>query len=241
MKELQQECLNKCVDKPPILTTSSQLPAIKLNEVDQLNEQQFQQYQSTHLPDLVNHLKNLEDTVIKIYYQQKLVKEQRKFNKKVSIKNTMNYLTKQNQSCIGGNSNNNGSNNVSNKGSTNSDVSSSTTIIQLEDTDADKEVLSLVATHDERANSDVESIGESFQSFVASSSSNQKVISDNRRNSNDENFVEYHMAANDPSFSGGQTTSIFCQKFTNNDVKLLIMELKRKVDYTEKMNWLCKC
>jgi hypothetical protein len=30
------------------------------------------------------------------------------------------------------------------------------------------------------------------------------------------------------------------QKISNGDLKLLIKELKRKVDYTEKMNWLCE-
>lgn len=30
------------------------------------------------------------------------------------------------------------------------------------------------------------------------------------------------------------------QFMSNNDVKMLIKELKRKVDYTERMNWLCK-
>ena len=30
------------------------------------------------------------------------------------------------------------------------------------------------------------------------------------------------------------------QFMSNNDVKMLIKELKRKVDYTERMNWLCE-
>lgn len=31
-----------------------------------------------------------------------------------------------------------------------------------------------------------------------------------------------------------------CAKITNDDLKTLLRELKRKVDFTEKMNWLCK-
>lgn len=31
-----------------------------------------------------------------------------------------------------------------------------------------------------------------------------------------------------------------CAKVTSDDLKMLLRELKRKVDFTEKMNWLCK-
>jgi uncharacterized protein YqiB (DUF1249 family) len=31
-----------------------------------------------------------------------------------------------------------------------------------------------------------------------------------------------------------------CDKITNDDLQLLLRELRRKIDYTEKMNWLCK-
>jgi ABC-type sugar transport system ATPase subunit len=31
-----------------------------------------------------------------------------------------------------------------------------------------------------------------------------------------------------------------CAKIHSDDLRLLIRELKRKVDYTEKMNWMCK-
>lgn len=31
-----------------------------------------------------------------------------------------------------------------------------------------------------------------------------------------------------------------CSQITSDDLKLLLRELKRKVDFTEKMNWLCK-
>jgi hypothetical protein len=153
--------------------------------------------------------------VIKIYYQQELIKKHKKQkNKKVQIKNTMNYSAKQNQS----------EGNLSSANSSNLNNNLDSDNLKISEND-DVELMSVDKSEPENpvlgSNEDV------------NRDNNKITINNNNKNDDEkdkENQFKIHQL---------QQQNLY-QKISNGDLKLLIKELKRKVDYTEKMNWLCE-
>ena len=152
---------------------------------------------------MTQKIKILEDTVIKIYHQQvillsskyhykyayltnffvelqELSQKQRKYNKKVTIQNTMNYSSKQNQSYCGGH-------------------------------------FAHYAASDFCENE--QSTAPIVTKLIEKASTNRNDDDKDKENKQQPNLYQF---------------------MSNNDVKMLIKELKKKVDYTERMNWLCE-
>lgn len=176
LKELQKNRLCN-FGKPPLATSLSITQ--KLNDIFDINENT-----TDSNPELVDRLRYLEDTVVKIYYQQELLrKTANASHHRLAIKSTMNY------SVTSANNDSSHSNNND---------------------------LTTISSQDEKDDLDK---NEKDQSSTAATTTT---------NWNKQPQNIYHQQQQ------------LCGKITNDDLNLLLRELMRKVDFTEKMNWLCK-
>lgn len=161
-------------------------------------------------PEFVNRLRFLEDTVIKIHYQQELLnqtggqKQTAKNSRKIHIKNNMNYS-------------------AATKNNNNDLTTSPTGIHELKD---DQQ---FHGTH-----------SCSTTGIVGSSRDHNNKILMNKD-------ADVHQDQNQANCSSNkQQQNIYhqqqqlCAKLNSDDLQMLFRELKRKVDFTEKMNWLCE-
>lgn len=200
LKELHRKTLINTFCTPPQLITSLSVTQ-KLSEIFDINENVDESLEDDqNNQELQSRLRYLEDTVIKIYYQQELLRQTQKRNakaashKRVHIKGNMNYSAS--------------------SGSNNNDLSTSPTA---------------AAIHEQH-------IGSSNNGEHATGSGDNN----NKRNilNNDDD--------DDKDQSNKQSQNIYhqqqqlCGRITEDDLRLLLRELKKKVDYTEKMNWLCE-
>ena len=200
LKELQKNTLINTFRTPPPLIASHSLTQ-KLNELFDINENDRTLNDNLDVErnseELVNRLRYLEDTVIKIHYQQELLRQtnqqkRSESHKRVYIKGNMNY------SVPTGNNNN--------------DLltSQSPTAVIHEQL--------IGSNNGERA--------------TGSGDNNNKASILNKDDDDDDKDLSE------------ATKNIFqqqlCGRITEEDLKMLLRELKKKVDYTEKMNWLCK-
>lgn len=203
LKELQRKTLLTTFSSPPPLITSLSVTQ-KLNEIFDLNENEAKVDENNQ--ELVSRLKYLEDTVIKIHYQQELlrqttalVKRNAASHKRVHIKGNMNYST---------------------SSGNNNDLSTSQS--------------PTAAIHEQL-------IGSNNGEHATGSGDNN-----NKRNilnkDDDDDMDQSSMTTTQCK----QSQSIYnqqqqlCGRIGNDDLRMLLRELKKKVDYTEKMNWLCK-
>lgn len=198
LKELQRRTLVNTFCSPPPLVTSLSVTQ-KLSEIFDINENDTTVDDNSQ--ELVSRLRYLEDTVIKIHYQQELLRQttavaaSQKRHKRVYIKGNMNY------SASSGNNNNDlstsheqliGSNNGEHAAGS-GDNNNKRSILNKDDDDDDKDQSSTTTTHCVKQSQNI-----------------------------------YHQQQQ------------LCGRITEDDLRLLLRELKKKVDYTEKMNWLCK-
>lgn len=161
--------------------------------------------------ELVTRLKYLEDTVIKIHNQQELLKRNTATQKRVHIKGNMNY------SALSGSS---GSNNNNNNNNNDLSTSQSPT----------------AAIHEQLISSNN---GE--HATGSGDNNNKKSILNN--DDDDDKDQSSTTTATTTTNNKQQTQNIYQQqlcagRITEEDLQLLLRELKRKVDFTEKMNWL---
>lgn len=186
LKDLQKKSLHS-FGKPPL--PSSESVAEKLSDIFESSGLDNKEDDD---PRLVSRLRYLEDSVIKIHYQQELLKQtdeqKQTTNRKAPIKSNMNY------SAAVTKNNNNG-------------LTTSPTGI-----------------HES---------GDDLESAILSHSCS----------SGDFERKQENVSNDDADSQRGDPTNCSaaqCQNITGDDVRMLIRELKRKVDFTEKMNWLCK-
>lgn len=224
LKELQRNSLRSF--GKPLLTSSISLTQ-KLNDIFDINDNECNNLSS----ELVNRLRYLEDIAIKIHKQQEFLKQaaegtlEQKRNSsethnKAHININMNYST-----SSGNNSNNNS--NVNSSINNNND---------------------LLATTAARENT--REHGESYLNTsvkkTGSSRDNNNRSSANNNDADDDDDKSKSSKIASATVSSNQSQTIhhqhqqLCDNITNEDLILLLRELKRKVDYTEKMNWLCK-
>lgn len=207
LKDLQRKSLVS-FGKPPL--PSSQSIVQKLNEIFDINEHASPvDHKDDDDPEFVNRLRYLEDTVIKIHYQQELLSQtggQKRTtnNKKVHIKSNMNYST------------------ATTKNNNNDLTTSPTGIHELKDDLYETQSHSFITSDD----------GNSRESF------NKSLLNDDVETQRDQN--QANCSSNKQQQNICHQQQHLCGKITDSDIRLLIRELKRKVDFTEKMNWLCE-
>lgn len=228
LKELQKQSLYT-FGKPPLATSLS--ITHKLNDIFDINENSSDVEYS---PELISHLRYLEDTVIKIHHQQELLRHTTEHQNRITnaahkkayyiTKNNMNYSASTENS-----SSNKSNNNNSNDLTTSSPQATSTTSMAIH------EFININAKHESNVNRD-----------------NNKSILNNDNNDNDGDDDDDGDDEDDDrnnqktNCSNKQSQNIYHHqqqlsgRITNDDLQLLLRELKRKVDYTEKMNWLCE-
>ena len=64
---------------------------------------------------------------------------------------------------------------------------------------------------------------------------------DGSRDNNNKSLTNFDVDSSNKQQQNIYQQQQLCAKIHNDDIRILIRELKRKVDYTEKMNWMCKC
>lgn len=203
LKELQRKTLLNTFCTPPPLITSHSITQ-KLSEIFDVNEiiGDCSEDDRNNL-ESQSRIRYLEDTVIKIHYQQELLRQTQKrsaktaSHKRVYIKGNMNYSTS--------------------SGNNNNDLSTSPTAASI---------------HEQH-------IGSSNNGEHATGSgdnNNKKSI----LNNDDDNDKDQSTNCNKQSQNIYHQQQQLCGRITEDDLRLLLRELKKKVDYTEKMNWLCE-
>jgi hypothetical protein len=225
LKDLQKRSLQP-FGTPPV--ASSHSITQKLNDIFDINENTTgvtvkfddnNSYDNSDSVELLSRIRYLEDIVIKIHYQQELLRQTssssaaaNQHNKrKIFIKNNMNYSAS---------SENNNSSLTTNN---NNDLTTSTTAIHSCNETAHDVQLSSIN--------------------IAPTSTGCR---DNKVNKSTHDADDID-DKKDQSVGSRQSQNIhhqqqqLCSKISSDDLKLLLCELKRKVDYTEKMNWLCEC
>jgi hypothetical protein len=219
LKDLQKRSLKSSFGQRPL--SSSPSVTHKLNEIFDGNGKSTDNVD----PELVNRMQHLEDLVIKIHCQQELRQQKlttttattNNNNKKVHIKSNMNYSAPKNN---------------------NNDLTTSPTGIH------------------ELLNDDDDSHSCTHHSSSGSGDNNNKTNNDNNDDDDDktnENNTQQQQTASDNNKENihqhhhhhhrhqpHQQHQMGITKITNDDLKLLLRELKRKIDFTEKMNWLCE-
>jgi hypothetical protein len=214
LKDLQKRSL--CTFGIPPIASSHSITQ-KLNDIFDINENTScgDNDDDNNSVELVNRLRYLEDTVIKIHHQHELLgqaafeEHKKTSHKKVHIKSNMNYSATS-------------ANNSNNSSANNNDLTTLPAAINCE--------------HNSNGNNNNNNNRERRE--TGSRDNNNKNI----LNDDDDNDKDQQTTSN----CNKQSQNIFlqqqqlCEKITDDDVKLLLRELKRKVDYTEKMNWLCK-
>lgn len=216
LKDLQRKSLVS-FGKPPLPSSHSIVQ--KLNEIFDINEHTSPvDHKDDDDPEFVNRLRYLEDTVIKIHYQQELLSQtggQKRTtnNKKVHIKSNMNYSA------------------AATKNNNNDLTTSPTGIHELKDDQQyETQSHSLITSGDGNSR---ESCNKSLlnDDVDIQRDQNQANCSSNKQQQQ-QNFSHQHQHQHQHQH--------LCGKITDSDIRLLIRELKRKVDFTEKMNWLCE-
>jgi len=210
LKELQKRRVCS-FGRPPLTASSS--TAKRLNEIYELLPATTNNSSNNECstPELLNHLRFLEDSVIQIHYQQELLDDSQRTNNKkvhqVHIKSNMNY-------SAAPKSNNNDL-------STSSSSSLPTAELLLEN--------STPLSHQQQQQQ------QDLQTSIGKDNNNKNVMNEQDNNGDKETSSSYqqHQCCH-------ANKQQLCNRITNDDLKLLLRELKRKVDYTEKMNWLCK-
>ncbi|KAG5674089.1 hypothetical protein PVAND_004075 [Polypedilum vanderplanki] len=180
LKELQRSCLCN-FGTPPALASSK-----KLSDIYDVNDNTPGSELS---PELIEHVRNLEDIAIGIYYQrelqrQALLQEGNANARRAPLGSTMNYSV------------------TSGSSSNNHDLTSPT------------------------------------PSTTAQNDTNVSSSRDNNKNDDCDKDQKAGLANGNSQQYIHQQQQL-CNKITNDDLQLLLRELRRKVDYTEKMNWLC--
>lgn len=210
LKELQRKSL--CSFGAPPLASSHSITQ-KLNDIFDINEN------ADNSTELVNHLKYLEDTVIKVHYQQELLRQTNQHHKRIQnifyIKNNMNY------SASSGN--NSGSNN-----NNDNDLIASPTLTTA------------IHSIDQQHNGEQHErqLSATTTTTTGSRDNNNKSIHDD---DDDDDKKDQNTTATRQSQNFYNPQQQCCAgRITNDDLNILLRELKRKIDYTEKMNWLCK-
>lgn len=203
LKELQRTTLRSTFGAPPPLITSLSITQ-KLSEIFDINENETPRDDNSESDrdnqELVSRLRYLEDTVIKIHYQQELLRQTQRrsaaaaSHKRVYIKGTMNY------SAASGNNNN--------------DLSTSQS--------------PTVAVHEQL-------IGSNNGEHATGSGDNNNKRSILSKDDDADKEQGSHCCHRQSQYQ-----QQLCGRITEDDLRLLLRELKKKVDYTEKMNWLCK-
>lgn len=207
LKELQRRVLVKTFRSPPPLVTSLSVTQ-KLSEIFDINENVDDNSKDDRKQqESEGRLRYLEDTVIKIHYQQELLRQTQKrsakaaTHKRVYIKGNMNY------SSPSGNNNN--------------DLSTSQSPTAV--------------IHEQLIGSN------NGEHATGSGDNNNKKGILNRDDEGDKD-----QSSTTTTHCNWQSQNIYhqqqqlCGRITEDDLRLLLRELKKKVDYTEKMNWLCK-
>lgn len=211
LKDLQRKTLLSS-GRPPLPSSHSVIQ--KLNEIFDFNEHDTAVNNKEEADDdseFVNRLRYLEDTVIKIHYQQELLKhtggqKRTTNNRKVHIKSNMNYSA------------------AATKNNNNDLTTSPTGIHELKDDQNQQYETHLHLSTTSGVDSSRENNNKALLNDDADTQRDQN--QDNCSNKQQQNI--YHQQQQ------------LCAKITGDDLRMLIRELKRKVDFTEKMNWLCK-
>lgn len=201
LKELQRKTLSTSFIIPKLITSLSITQ--KLNEILDIHDIDraiLDNFDDRDSEEVVNRLNYLEDTVIKIHYQQELLRQTTQ--KRVYIKGNMNY------SALSGSGNNNNNNN---------DLSTSPTT---------------AAIHEQLISSN------NGEDATGSGDNNNKksILNNDDNEDKDQSSTTTTMTSNCIYHQQQQ----LCDRITEDDLKMLLRELKKKVDYTEKMNWLCE-
>jgi len=234
LKDLQKKSLCN-FGKPPLATTISLTH--KLNDIFDINENTPDVENS---PELINHLRYLEESVIKIHHQQELLRHTTEHHNRIAnAAHKKVYYSKSNMNYSASSGNNSKNNNINNNGSDDLTTSPSASM----------------AIHEHvNTNAKNESNNVSSTVLLSSSRDNKKSIFcvDDDESSDDDDKVQSKTTKIKLTTvnCNKQSQNIYHQhqqqqqqlsgRITNDDLKLLLRELKRKVDYTEKMNWLCK-
>ncbi|KAL7017016.1 hypothetical protein ACKWTF_010227 [Chironomus riparius] len=236
LKDLQKKSLCN-FGKPPLATTISLTH--KLNDIWDINENTTGAEDS---PDLINHLRYLEETVIKIHHQQELLRHTTEHHNRIAnAAHKKVYYSKSNMNYSASSGNNSKNNNINNNGSNDLTTSPQATSASM-------------AIHEHvNTNTKNESNNVSTTTVLLSSRDNKKKIftvdDDESTDDDDKDQSKTTKVKLTTTHSNKQSQNIYHQhqqqqqqlsgRITNDDLKLLLRELKRKVDYTEKMNWLC--
>lgn len=199
LKDLQRKSLIS-FGKPPL--PSSHSVVLKLNEIFDINEHTspVDHKDDDDDPEFVKRLRYLEESVIKIHYQQESLcqtggQKRTTNNKKVHIKSNMNYS-------------------AATKHNNNDDLMTSPTGVR----------------DDQQPHS---------CSSSSSRDNNNKSLTNDDDDDGAQNELSQENCSNKQIIYHQQQLQL-CSQITSDDLKLLLRELKRKVDFTEKMNWLCK-
>lgn len=236
LKELQKNSLLSSHLPTPQLITSTSI-AKKLNDILDIYDLDRRISNNNNIDEDNNNnqevfkrIKFLEDTVIKIHYQQELlnqtkanqhnrspltaIQQQQQQQRGAYIKGNMNY-----SALSGGNSN-----------SKNNDLStssqSSTAVIH-------EHHLNLISS----SNNAEQQLN---QQTTGSGDNNNKRNNDGGGGGGDEKNQSTKGSVSFSQQSIYHQKQQLCDQISEDDLKLLLRELKRKVDYTEKMNWLCE-
>lgn len=203
LKELQRKTLSSSFLIPKLITSLSITQ--KLNDILDIHDIDrpiLDNFDDRESEQVVSRLNYLEDTVIKIHYQQELLSQTTQ--KRVYIKGNMNY------SALSGSSNNNNNNN-------NNDLSTSPPTVTI---------------HEQLISSN------NGEHATGSGDNNNKTSILN--NDDDEDKDQSSTTTSSTANCIYHQQQQLCDRITEEDLKLLLRELKKKVDYTEKMNWLCE-
>lgn len=212
LKDLQKGSLQS-FGRPPL--PSSLSATQKLNEIFDGNEH-VDNNEHRNDPEFENRLRHLENSVIKIHCQEELLKETGEQKRATTTSNRKVHIkSNMNYSAAATKSNNN-------------DLTTSPTgIHELRDDQQPLETHSHPCT---------------TPGDVVSSS----VDNNNKSLMNDDAESEKDLSQANCSDSNKQSANVYhhhqhqCGRVHESDLRMLLRELKRKVDFTEKMNWLCK-
>ena len=236
LKDLQKKSLCN-FGKPPLATTIS--ITHKLNDIFDINENTTGVENS---PELINHLRYLEDTVIKIHHQQELLRHTTEHHNRIAnAAHKKVYYSKSNMNYSASSGNNSNNNNINNNGS--NDLTTSPQATSTNTTSSSMAIHELVNTNTKNESNNV-----STTAVLLGSRDNKKSIFsvDDDESTDDDDKDQSITTKIKSTAKNRQSHNIYHHqqqlsgRITNDDLKLLLRELKRKVDYTEKMNWLCK-
>lgn len=259
LKDLQKQSI-RGFTKPPIPTTESvqenlnRIFDINLNQSVQLvNRSDDDDDDDDFDENFSKHVKYLEDIVIKIYQLKQKERIDSCFDDNRQTQQREEIVCKNSiESSSSGNKNNNSSEvhiksnmNYSVAGATAEEATETATKhnnneltaspLQTTDTRDDQHFEAHLCTQKQHQTetatvANIESSG--------SDNNNQSLMN----NDSDKQEQDLNPATNihDVGYIVRQQQQQLCAKITDEDFKILLREMKRKVEFTEKMNWLCK-